>query len=380
MRYITLINNKPHVWLSGGIGDKVNGVDGKVAASEIKEIVNSEKYKEIILHINSLGGSMLDAYDIISSFKNANIKVVGVNEGFAVSAASYILASCDKRYARSYSMAMIHNPAVGNQSIDTKDVKLKNFLTKSRDGILTIYQSVFRDKTRDEIIALLNSETNFNADEQLAIGLVEEILDDDFKLVNELLELQVVNSSKVDDSIDNLELQNLAIYNCINDKIIKNKKNMEEIQSLQNELSIIKDELAKMKLEKDTLVLSNFLITNKLESDENKVGKITNLFNKYGVEVLADIADLIVVNEAVAEVANAEVVVYASKEIANLQEQLVNAVKSVANVADEIKTTEPDYEKLADEIFSATGDRNKRYEIENNNPELFQKLREIYLG
>jgi hypothetical protein len=137
---------------------------------------------------------MLDAYDIISSFKNSNVKVVGVNEGFAVSAASYILASCDKRYARSYSMAMIHNPAVGNQSIDTKDVKLKNFLTKSRDGILVIYQSIFRDKNRDEIINLLNSETNFNADEQLAIGLVEEILDDDFKLVNELLELQVVNS------------------------------------------------------------------------------------------------------------------------------------------------------------------------------------------
>jgi ATP-dependent Clp endopeptidase proteolytic subunit ClpP len=67
----------------------------------------------IYLHINSNGGSLLDALSTIDTIKNSQIPIISIIEGAAASAATLISVVCSHRYATESSVMLIHQLTTG---------------------------------------------------------------------------------------------------------------------------------------------------------------------------------------------------------------------------------------------------------------------------
>ena len=95
-------------------------VESETSANHFKnELEKYSEVKEINLYVNSYGGSVYEAMSIRNQLKRHNAKVIGIVDGFAASAASFILTGCDIVKMYSNTMQMVHNmwmPACGNAS------------------------------------------------------------------------------------------------------------------------------------------------------------------------------------------------------------------------------------------------------------------------
>ena len=75
--------------------------------------------KQINVYVNSQGGYVLEAMAIRNQLKRHSANVTGIVDGFACSAASFILTGCDQVKMYSNTMQMVHNMwsiAVGNST------------------------------------------------------------------------------------------------------------------------------------------------------------------------------------------------------------------------------------------------------------------------
>lgn len=90
----------------------------------IYEFQYLEKYvnpSEIVVHINSVGGSVVDGISIFSIIQNCKIKTKTINDGLAASMGSVIWAAGKEMYMKDYGLLMIHNPFNPNSSSDKED-------------------------------------------------------------------------------------------------------------------------------------------------------------------------------------------------------------------------------------------------------------------
>ena len=69
---------------------------------------NNVLQEYIYLHINSYGGDIFSAFNIIDTIKNLKVPVVSIIEGCAASAATLISVCCDYRMMTPYSYMLIH--------------------------------------------------------------------------------------------------------------------------------------------------------------------------------------------------------------------------------------------------------------------------------
>ena len=98
-----------------------------------QDIENLGDVENIILHINSPGGSVFSAVAIANTLKNHKAKVVANIDGLAASAATIITSACDAVRMPKNALFMIHNPmtfAYGNNQ-DIK--KTADLLDKVKD-------------------------------------------------------------------------------------------------------------------------------------------------------------------------------------------------------------------------------------------------------
>ena len=148
----------------GGDGDLFNYINGALFQEELLQLDNMGK-KRIKIWVNSVGGSVIDGYNIVSAIMKSKTPVDTYNVGIAASTAGWIWASGRKRYISDYAKTMMH--PVQN----TEDYKSQ---TAIMDSIITILQSK-SNKTKDEISAMVNATTWLSADECLESGLATEI-------------------------------------------------------------------------------------------------------------------------------------------------------------------------------------------------------------
>lgn len=124
----------------------VSGISGKEFAEYISYIEQQHK-KGIEIHINSLGGSIVDGMTIYSAIKSCSIPVDTVCVGIAVSMAGVILQAGRTRKMVKWGQMMLHNPSGG----DTKELDtLKQTLIKMlcpRTGISEQEMSDLMDET-----------------------------------------------------------------------------------------------------------------------------------------------------------------------------------------------------------------------------------------
>jgi ATP-dependent protease ClpP protease subunit len=189
-------------------GNYVSGISGSAFAYEMQYL--QDKCSKIKVRINSIGGSVLDGYSIVSAILNSKVPCDTYIDGLAASISGVIAMAGKKCYMADFGTLMLHNPSGGNDTAVLDLVK---------NTLVTIFEQ--RTKlTAEEISVMMDRETWLGANEALNMGLVDEV-------VTSVKKYKVSKS----ESLSNMAI----IYN----KII-NKPNMEKIQNvlkLSNEAS-----------------------------------------------------------------------------------------------------------------------------------------------
>lgn len=367
-----IIENKQDsidIFIKGIITDQ----DGTDVVDTMRNAVNAG-VKEITFRINSYGGSVKAAWDIIAEMRTLDVKTKAINEGFAISAASIILAAVDYAEAYDFSSALIHNPLMGGKTLEDTTGSTKEFLTKIKDGMLSIYEKKMKLPI-ESIVKMLNKETSFNAVEQKEIGLVDEIINKKLKpKINNSMELcdiyniieihnkkentmkEVINYLKLDEDASEQDILNL---------IKENESKLEEVNAKLNDAN---EQLNSVNSKVNELTVSNFILVNGLTEKEAKVNEAVA---KFGVEVLETLINFMDKSEetVIVPVVNAE-----------LQEEILNLVNNANDIiSNEITENAVNATiELANEIFDINGDNEKRQEIKNEQPDLYDKLVDLY--
>jgi ATP-dependent Clp protease, protease subunit len=132
--------------------------------------------KFINLYINSYGGDVKEAMGIHSQLKRHPAFVTGYVDGFAASAASYILTACDKVVMPAPTMQMLHE--MWNLSIGNANAHRKN--ADDLDAIMAGNRQAYLEKSggklnENQLREIMDAETWLTAEQCLEFGLADEI-------------------------------------------------------------------------------------------------------------------------------------------------------------------------------------------------------------
>ncbi len=172
-------NQSVTLTLYGEIGTKV---DGDYFAREIAYL--SENYNEIIIKINSTGGSVIQGLSIVSAILSSQAKTVAFVEGIAASMAGVIAMAADKVKMNDFARIMVHNPySPDKKTLSEKETKTLSNLTDMLNHILS-RRGVDKTLMGD----FMNQETWFTAQNAKELKMVDEIITTDkFKAAEEFI-------------------------------------------------------------------------------------------------------------------------------------------------------------------------------------------------
>lgn len=234
-KYIkNITENEGTILLYSQIGDSVDesgnyvyGISGSSFAAEMQYL--QTKCKSIAVRINSIGGSVLEGYSIVSAILTSKVPCNTYIDGVAASIAGVIALAGKKCYMMDYGTLMMHNPSGGNDENVTALVK----------NTLVTLISNRSSKTDIEISDMMDSETWLSSQQSLDHGLVDEVISSGKK----------IRIAKTD-SLYNMAL----VYN----KLINPKKEpmikVTDFLKLKNEAS--EDEIVSAIENKDTVLAS----------------------------------------------------------------------------------------------------------------------------
>ena len=160
------------------LGDDVNEHTANLIVAQILFLENQDPNKDIILYINSPGGSVYDAMAIYDTmqFVKSDIQTVGI--GVQASAAAFLLSSGakGKRFLLPHATVMIHQPSSGSRGkVTDQEIDLREALRVKR-----MMEEIMSRNTGQKLSKVhLDMERDFwmTADEAVKYGLVDKVID-----------------------------------------------------------------------------------------------------------------------------------------------------------------------------------------------------------
>ena len=164
------------------------GLWGISAARFIDELkAMDDGQAAITIAINSPGGDVFDGFAIHNALLRLGPRCTVRIDGLAASAASVIACGGHQVVMAANAMLMIHNPWTFTYGTAQDLRKTADMMDKARDGILAAYRRKAPAIEDAALIQMLDDETWLNADEALALGLVD--------LIGEVVALQACRGS-----------------------------------------------------------------------------------------------------------------------------------------------------------------------------------------
>jgi len=244
-KYIKNVSeNEGTILLYSQIGDSTDengnvtyGISGSLFASEMQYLQNN--CKSISVRINSIGGSVLDGYSIVSSILNSKVPCNTYIDGLAASISGVIAMAGKKCSMMDYGTLMLHNPSGGNDAAVTALVK---------DTLVTILSNR-TSKESEEISKMMDAETWLSAKECMDMGLVDEVISSGKKVKIKKTESlynmalvynKLINPKKttMDKVVNFLKLKNEASEEEV---IVEIEKKDAEILALNERLKVFED-------------------------------------------------------------------------------------------------------------------------------------------
>lgn len=160
------------------LGDDVNEHTANLIVAQMLFLENQDADKDIILYINSPGGSVYDAMAIYDTmqFVKSDIQTVGI--GVQASAAAFLLSSGTKgkRFLLPHATVMIHQPSSGTRGkVTDQEIDLREALRVKK-----MMESIMARNTGQKIEKVhVDMERDFwmTAEEAKAYGIVDKIVD-----------------------------------------------------------------------------------------------------------------------------------------------------------------------------------------------------------
>lgn len=161
------------LYLAGVVGGWYDGISLK----EVRQAMAEISADKVEVHINSYGGDMFEGIAIKNYLKQLDKEITVVIDGIAASAASVIAMAGDTIKMPKDTQLMIHNPWTYTAGNAKELRKVADDLEKSQISIEESYLAHFKG-TREELKALLDEETSLTAEEAVALGLADELIED----------------------------------------------------------------------------------------------------------------------------------------------------------------------------------------------------------
>lgn len=224
-------------------GNVIYGISGSSFANELQYLQN--QCKSISVRINSVGGSVLDGYSIVSAMLSCKVPCNTYIDGLAASIAGVIALAGKKCYMMDYGTLMLHNPSGGNDEAVTNLVK----------QTLVTLLSNRSSKTAEEISVMMDAETWLTSAEALNSGFVDEVLssgkkikmkkDSLYEMANVYNKLINPKNKTMNKVTDFLKLKNEAseedVIVAIENKDAELAAKVEEIDALNARLKVFED-------------------------------------------------------------------------------------------------------------------------------------------
>lgn len=141
---------------------------------EFDYLINYISPSKIRIHINSVGGSVIDGMSVFSKIMDCPIPTACINDALAASMGSIIWAAGDELYMKDYALLMIHNPFC-----DVEGDKQYNQTTEAfKQQLKTIYMKRF-GLSEDEVESIMNGKegedgTFLTATQAIEKGFIKE--------------------------------------------------------------------------------------------------------------------------------------------------------------------------------------------------------------
>lgn len=157
--------------------DKVNGLN---FAYELRYLLQYENINEVKVRINSVGGSVIHGFSIISAIINAKkdyptIAVNTYNDGVAASIAGVIWACGKTRYMKDYARLMVHGVSLADSDMSNLSENDKAGMSNLQSMIVEAFSSSIGVEPSVIEDLLNNGKDNwFNAGELLSAGFIQK--------------------------------------------------------------------------------------------------------------------------------------------------------------------------------------------------------------
>lgn len=137
--------------------------------------------EELVLEINSGGGSVMAGSEIYSVLRSASgLQTRAEIQSLAASAASYLALGCDVVMISPVAQMMMHLPSTWTSGDRNEHRASIHLLDTIRDSILNAYELKSKGKTsREELKRMMDATTWLTAQEAKDAGLVDGILFED---------------------------------------------------------------------------------------------------------------------------------------------------------------------------------------------------------
>lgn len=151
------------------------GFWGVTASDFARELKAAGDVTNLLVRVNSPGGSVPDAVAIRSILASHPAKVTIEIVGWAASAASYILTAGDEVRIAKDAFVMVHLPRSWMEGVSDDLRKQADLLDKLTDQLVDTYAS-FMKRDPVEVREMLSVETWFSAEEAVAAGLAHTVI------------------------------------------------------------------------------------------------------------------------------------------------------------------------------------------------------------
>ena len=172
------------LWVSGAVNQQMCDI----VQAQLMFLDSVEK-KDITMHINSPGGSVLHGLGIIDVMNYVKSDIITVNTGMAASMGSVLLSSGTrgKRSSLLYSKVMTHQVSHGTQG-NVQDTRINQLEAEKYNFILFKILGENCGKSYQEVIEWSRRDRWYNSDEALEFGLIDEVISHETNSISKMLE------------------------------------------------------------------------------------------------------------------------------------------------------------------------------------------------
>jgi len=206
-----------------GVDEKTGeGVSGSMFAQVLNYLQHDPEVHEIEVRVNSHGGTVLDALNIFNAIRSSSKPCNTVIDGIAASSGGLVAMAGHKRAINDFGRLMIHAPSLPDKARSELDENTVKMLDQFQDLIADLLTANSKHN-KAQIMQMINAETWFNAEQALAAGFVDEVLD---------------TGRKFEEIFNELDLRNADLSLVVNQ--LTNKKHIEKMEKIKDTLGLDK--------------------------------------------------------------------------------------------------------------------------------------------